>query len=103
MTDTTARRLGAGGAPVHFEFEGRRIEARHGDSVALALAAAGIRHLRDSVVSGSPRGVWCMMGTCFDCLMEIDGHPNRQACMTPVTEGLRVRIQRGAVDLGEGA
>ncbi len=37
-----------------------------------------------------------MMGVCFDCLMEIDGVGNRQACLTPVAAGMQVRRQRGA-------
>jgi D-hydroxyproline dehydrogenase subunit gamma len=37
-----------------------------------------------------------MMGICFECLMEIDGVGNRQACLTPITEGMRVRRQQGA-------
>lgn len=84
---------------VTFEFEGHPIEARAGDTVAAALSAAGIRHLRDSTVSGEARGIFCMMGACFDCLVEIDGHPNRQACMTPVADGLCVKRQRGAVEV----
>lgn len=90
------RRIDSQGATLGFTFEGQHVEAREGDSVAAALAAAGIRHLRDSVISGQPRGVFCMMGTCFDCLVEIDGQPNRQACMTAVTDGLSVRRQQGA-------
>jgi predicted molibdopterin-dependent oxidoreductase YjgC len=42
-----------------------------------------------------------MMGVCFDCLVEIDGVPNRQACLESVREGMRVRRQRGAADIGE--
>jgi predicted molibdopterin-dependent oxidoreductase YjgC len=37
-----------------------------------------------------------MMGVCFDCLMEIDGIPNRQACLVTVTEGMRINLQHGA-------
>ena len=37
-----------------------------------------------------------MMGVCFDCLMEIDGAPNRQACLVPVAEGMRINRQHGA-------
>jgi NADH dehydrogenase/NADH:ubiquinone oxidoreductase subunit G len=37
-----------------------------------------------------------MMGVCFECLVEIDGIPNQQACMTPVKEGMQVRLQKGA-------
>ncbi|MFD1883043.1 (2Fe-2S)-binding protein [Paracoccus pacificus] len=93
------KRIDSTGAVLSFTFEGRRIEARAGDSVAAALAAAGIVDLRDSVVSGQPRGIYCMMGACFDCLVEIDGRPNVQACMTPVRDGLVVQRQRGATEV----
>lgn len=93
------RRIESEGATLGFTFEGRAVTARAGDSVAAALMAAGLRDLRDSAVSGQPRGVYCMMGACFDCLVEIDGQPNRQACMTPVTEGLDVRRQRSTAQI----
>lgn len=93
------RRIEPEGKSIGFTFEGRPVAAREGDSVAAALTAAGLRDLRDSTVSGSPRGIFCMMGACFDCLVEIDGIPNRQACMIPVTEGLNVRRQHGAVEV----
>ena len=67
-----------------------------GASVAAALLAAGLHHTRTTPVSGAPRAPYCMMGICFDCLVEIDGHPNRQACLSPVQEGMRVRTQEGA-------
>ena len=67
-----------------------------GDTVAAALLAAGETDLRATPVSGSPRAPYCMMGVCFECLMEIDGIGNRQACLTPVIEGMQVRRQRGA-------
>ncbi|PWV98097.1 2Fe-2S iron-sulfur cluster protein [Hoeflea marina] len=84
---------------ISFEFEGLAVQAQEGDSVAAALTAAGIVDLRDSPVSGAPRGIYCMMGACFDCLVEIDGQPNRQACMCEVREGLVVRRQQGRAEL----
>ncbi|RKF14162.1 (2Fe-2S)-binding protein [Roseovarius spongiae] len=93
------RRIEPDGETFEFTFEGRTIVARPGDSIAAALTAAGIVNLRDSVVSGRPRGVFCMMGSCFDCLVEIDGVPNRQACMTAAASGLEVRRQRGGVEV----
>ena len=78
-----------------FDFDGSAITARKGDTVAAALFAAGILATRTTAVSGAKRGPYCMMGVCFDCLVEIDGVPNRQACMTSVTEGMRVRSQSG--------
>ncbi|KAJ0345849.1 hypothetical protein COL154_013925, partial [Colletotrichum chrysophilum] len=87
------------GASVAFTFEGRPLTAMKGDSVASALLAAGEEVFRSSPVSDVDRGPFCMMGVCFDCLVEIDGAPNRQACMTPVSEGMKVRRQRGAVEV----
>jgi predicted molibdopterin-dependent oxidoreductase YjgC len=90
------RRLETAGDVVRFEYEGRTVEARPGDTVAAALLAAGETPLRITAVSGSPRAPYCMMGVCFECLMEIDGVGNRQACLTSVAEGMQVRRQRGA-------
>lgn len=81
---------------VRFTFEGRVIEACTGDSVAAALIAAGVSSFRDSPVSGAPRAPYCMMGVCFECLVEIDGMPNRQACMIAVGPDMVVTRQRGA-------
>jgi predicted molibdopterin-dependent oxidoreductase YjgC len=90
------RRLHSDGESVAVWLDGERIEARAGESVAAALLAAGQRAFRTTPVSGAPRGPWCMMGACFDCLVEIDGEANLQACMIPVREGMRIARQRGA-------
>ena len=73
-----------------------------GDSVAAALIAAGQLATRTTPVTGSPRGPFCMMGVCFECLLEIDGEPNRQGCMVPVRDGMAVRRMTGARRLEEG-
>ena len=77
-------------------FDGRTIEARSGDSVAAALIAAGVTVTRTTPVSGAARGPYCMMGVCFECLMEIDGVQNVQGCMVQVCEGMTVRSMTGA-------
>lgn len=74
---------------VTFEFDGQSVSAPCGASIAAALLSAGWRSLRQTPVSNSPRGPFCMMGACFDCLVKIDG-VTVQACMTPITEGLVV-------------
>ena len=58
-----------------------------GANLAAALLAAGVEVFRHTPVSGAPRAPFCMMGACFDCLVEIDG-VSRQACMLEVTEGM---------------
>ena len=91
------RRLPEREASVAMEIDGKTVAAAPGDSVAAAMFAAGISTFRRAPVDGGPRGPWCAMGVCFECLVEIDGEPNRQACMTPVREGLRVaRRMEGA-------
>lgn len=76
--------------------DGIASEARAGDSVAATLIAAGMADCRTTPVSESPRGPYCMMGVCFDCLVVIDGKPNQQGCMIPVANGMRIERQHGA-------
>ena len=73
-------------------FEGQPLAARAGESLAAALAANGVRSFR-STPSGAERGIFCGMGVCQDCLVEIDGAPNRGACMVKVHDGMEVRRQ----------
>ncbi|MEM7205253.1 MAG: (2Fe-2S)-binding protein [Planctomycetota bacterium] len=77
------------GVAVRIEFDGQRIDAFAGETVAAALWAAGILDLRRSTVAAEPRGVYCAMGICYDCLVRVDGREVR-ACMTGVRDGLVV-------------
>lgn len=86
--------------PVTLFFEGREITAQRGDSVAAALLAASVTTFRISSRSGKPRAPMCMIGNCFECLVEIDGEANRQACRVRVEHGMRVRVQHGMRDAG---
>lgn len=81
------------GAPITFLFNGTRIEAQPGDTVAVALLAAGHRSFRETPVLGALRGPFCMMGACFDCLVEIDGE-TVQACMISACDGMAVTSPR---------
>ena len=87
------------GRTVTILVDGRPIVAYEGDSVAAALLAAGVTITRTTPVRGAPRGPYCMMGACFDCLAVIDGIASRQACMTFVGDGMRIDRQDGARDL----
>ena len=63
------------------EVEGRTVRVPEGASAAAAVLIAGLAAIRETPICGAERGPYCMMGVCFDCLAEIDGEPNRQACM----------------------
>jgi len=81
----------------------RRLCGCRGGEIArylAALLAAGRRSTRVTARAGEPRGYFCGMGVCHDCLVTADGLPNVRACMTPVKEGLRVEIQRGLGEWG---
>jgi sarcosine oxidase subunit alpha len=82
-------------ARVTLMVDGERIVARDGDTVASALLAAGRQAIRRSAVSGEPRAPYCQMGVCFECLVEIDGVADRQACLVPVRNGMVVTTGRG--------
>ena len=94
------RRLGDKGATLILKVDGREIRACDGDTVAAALLAAGIKHIRTTPVSGKPRAPYCLMGVCFDCLVMIDGVGSRQACLVPVREGMTVETQQGKREAG---
>ncbi|QCO06197.1 FAD-dependent oxidoreductase [Azospirillum argentinense] len=80
------------GAPIEITYDGERIPALAGETVAAALAAHGVaayRHTRD----GGRRGLYCGMGACFECLVTVDGKASQRACLTKVVEGQVVRSQ----------
>jgi len=76
--------------------DGHALRVRPGDSAACAVLAAGMLPSRTTAVSESGRAPYCMMGVCFECLLEIDGVENVQGCMTPVKPGMTIRRQQGA-------
>jgi D-hydroxyproline dehydrogenase subunit gamma len=74
--------------------DGAPVTAYEGETVATLLLAEGHIATR-TTPGGEPRGVFCGMGVCFDCLVVVDGIPNTRACMTQVREGMEVRRQNG--------
>ncbi|MCX6429979.1 MAG: (2Fe-2S)-binding protein [Actinobacteria bacterium] len=80
---------------VEFTFDGKKVIAISGQTLAGALLEQGVRTLRKTRIKGIPRGVFCGIGICFDCLVVIDGLPNQRACLTEVRDGLTVETQDG--------
>ncbi|MEZ7132587.1 (2Fe-2S)-binding protein [Nonomuraea sp. AD125B] len=71
-------------------FRGAVVPAEPGQSVGAALVAAGIRDWRSTRKGGRPRGLFCGIGVCFDCLITVNGIPDRRACLTPAADGLHL-------------
>ncbi|WP_031358397.1 (2Fe-2S)-binding protein [Caballeronia sordidicola] len=86
-------------ATIQIWFNDQALSVPAGRSVAAALLAAGVQRFRATPVSGAPRAPYCMMGACFECLVEIDGMPSRQSCLVAVQDGMRIHSQEGARDL----
>jgi len=82
------------GKTVTVEFEGTRLQVPETTTIAAAvLSHGGKTHTRLSPASGAKRAPFCFMGVCHECLVEVDGIPNQQACIIEVKEGMKIRRQ----------
>jgi D-hydroxyproline dehydrogenase subunit gamma len=89
------RRLHEPPATVTVFLDDAKLSVAAGDTVAAALLTAGVTVFRAVPRQAIPRGPHCMIGNCYDCLVEIDGLPYRQACLTTVANGMRIRLMTG--------
>jgi sarcosine oxidase, subunit alpha len=102
--------MGAGGCPRHpgnlhpprwprapsvasFTFDGKRVPFEAGDTFAAAMHRAGIRVLSRSLRYHRPRGLYCNLGSCASCFVDVDGTPNVPACMAAARDGCTLRSQ----------
>lgn len=83
------------GREVHFLLDGRDMTGFEGEPIAAALKAAGVEIHRYTAKHGKPRGIFCAIGRCTDCVMTVDGRPNVRTCITPLREGMKVQTQYG--------
>jgi len=91
----TALRIADGfrrGAAVTLDVDGVATSAHRGETLAAALLAAGLARLRHSPRDVSPRGAYCFMGVCQECVVRVDG-VLRQSCQVPVDDGLVVELK----------
>jgi predicted molibdopterin-dependent oxidoreductase YjgC len=78
--------------------DGKPVKAIDGEPIASALLAAGITTFRRTRNRREPRGFFCGIGLCTDCMMMVDGKPNVRTCITPVRKGMIVQTQVGLGD-----
>ena len=83
------------GRKITFLYNGQEVEGYEGEPIAAALKAAGIRIHRYTRKEHKPRGIFCAIGRCTDCVMVVNGKPNVRTCVTPLEEGMRVDTQYG--------
>lgn len=75
---------------VYFSYNNKKYEALRNEPIAAALLANGIRTLRHHEESGTPRGIYCNIGHCFECRVTVDGQQGVRACLTSIKEGMTV-------------
>lgn len=80
---------------INLSLDGTPLTARAGQTVGAAMTEAGITSWRTTRKNGRPRGLFCGIGVCFDCLVTVDGVANQRACITPVRDGMA--LETGSV------
>ena len=89
----------ARGQKVCFTFDGKKMWAYAGDTIASALVANGVTQFSHSFNAHRPRGVFCGIGRCCSCCVVVDGVPNVRACVTDLQSGMEIEAQQGLGDL----
>jgi predicted molibdopterin-dependent oxidoreductase YjgC len=75
---------------VNVSFDGRPLVAVRGQNIGAALVSNGITAWRSTRKNARPRGLFCGIGVCFDCLVTVDGEANQRACLVEVQEGMEI-------------
>jgi hypothetical protein len=84
---------------IKVEVDGRTVRVPVGSSAAHAAMLARPHGTRRAPATGEPRAPYCLMGVCFECLLEIDGQASRQGCLVAAREGMIIRCPDGAREL----
>lgn len=81
---------------VSLTVDGKPVPARAGELLAATLLAQGLHVCRTTLHDRTARGIFCAIGVCGDCTMQVNGVPGVRACVTPVEDGMRVETQHGS-------
>ncbi len=83
---------------VAFYWQGQKLTAREGETIASALFANGVRIFGHHPKDGAPQGIFCANGQCAQCLVLADCRPVK-SCMEIVRPGVRVEPAEGLPQL----
>ena len=89
------------GRPITLQVDGKPVQAYEGEPIAAALLAAGMRVFHRTPKRDEPRGMFCALGRCIDCVMIVNGRPNVRTCVTPAQDGMVIETQIGLGRWGE--
>ncbi len=83
------------GSPVKFSFDGQTMDGFEDEPIAMALRSNGVLIHRYTTRRDEPRGMFCAIGRCTDCIMVVNGQPNIRTCVEPLKAGMVVETQKG--------
>lgn len=89
------------GKDVEFTYNGCPMRGFAGEPIAAALRAAGVIQHRYTSRENKPRGIFCAIGRCTDCVMVVNGKANIRTCTTPLEAGMVVETQIGTRAISE--
>ena len=101
MRDRRTRERTRRGGRFEIDVDGRKLFAHEGETIAAVLLAAGIRVCRFTPKKHGPRGVYCGIGLCQECVMVVNGVPNIRTCQTLATPGCKILTQEGLGETGK--
>lgn len=86
------------GTPPAFDVtvDGHPVTAHAGQTVAAVLLANGRDTWRTTRVHNRPRGTFCGIGACQDCLVTVNGLADVRACQRTIVNGDAITTQTGA-------
>ncbi|QBS40738.1 (2Fe-2S)-binding protein [Nocardia sp. CS682] len=84
--------VGRADRPLTVTVDGTSVAGVHGQTLATVLLADGRTHWR-TAPTGGPRGVFCGIGVCFDCVATVNGVPDVRLCRRPARDGDVVTTQ----------
>jgi predicted molibdopterin-dependent oxidoreductase YjgC len=83
------------GKKIQFTFDGQPMEGFENEPIAIALRSNNVLIHRYTTRRNEPRGMFCAIGRCTDCIMVVDGRPNIRTCVEPLKAGMKVETQHG--------
>lgn len=81
------------GRKIWFEFEGKRVKGYESDTIASAMIANGDKVFGHHFITGRAKGLYCAIGNCSSCLVNVDGQPNVRACVTKLKANMVIKRQ----------
>ncbi|MBS3819699.1 (2Fe-2S)-binding protein [bacterium] len=79
------------GEPFNIQVDNEFLTAYHGETLATVLLSAGKKIMRKSLKNKNPRGYYCGMGICNECLVKLEDETRVRACQTLAEPSMKIK------------